>query len=184
MSKTFRDATLALAKHHAFARKLVNSGRLSVPSYLTQSSLNTPDLDDFEGDQVPGAPLCDAPVVGKGEVAWLLDYFGYGFQLLVFTDDAELPVALNAPLLTMAGWPVPVQLVQVCAAPVPAASEHAQAVLFDAQGLVAQRYDATTGTCYLIRPDQHVVARWRHFDEGLVQAALARATAQSLKENV
>ena len=184
MSKTFRDATLALAKHHAFARKLVNSGRLSVPSYLTQSSLNTPDLDDFEGDQVPGAPLCDAPVVGKGEAAWLLDYFGHGFQLLVFTDEAELPVALNAPLLAMAGWPVPVQLVQVCAAPVPAASEHAQAVLFDAQGLVAQRYDARTGTCYLIRPDQHVVARWRHFDEGLVQAALARATAQSLKENV
>ncbi len=103
-----------------------------MPFYLTQSSLNTPDLDDFEGDQVPGAPLCDAPVVGKGESAWLLDYFGHGFQLLVFTDEAELPAALNAKCLVMSGWPVPVQLVQVCAAPVPAASERAQIVLFDA----------------------------------------------------
>jgi 3-(3-hydroxy-phenyl)propionate hydroxylase len=33
-----------------------------------------------------------------------------------------------------------------------------------------------SGTTYLIRPDQHVAARWRGFDAGLVQAALARAT--------
>ena len=33
---------------------------------------------------------------------------------------------------------------------------------------------------YLIRPDQHVVARWRQFDIAVVQAALARATGQAL----
>ena len=43
MSRTFRDAVLALAKHHAFARRLVNSGRLSVPHVYTESPLNTPD---------------------------------------------------------------------------------------------------------------------------------------------
>lgn len=49
----------------------------------------------------------------------------------------------------------------------------------DTAGLVAQRFDATPGACYLIRPDQHVAARWRRFDAAAVRAALARATAQN-----
>jgi 3-(3-hydroxy-phenyl)propionate hydroxylase len=40
-SRTFRNAILSLAKDHAFGRSLVNSGRLSVPSFLVDSSLNT-----------------------------------------------------------------------------------------------------------------------------------------------
>ena len=36
----------------------------------------------------------------------------------------------------------------------------------DSEGLVARRYDARLGTCYLFRPDQHVCARWRAFDAG------------------
>ena len=45
VSRAFRDAVLGLAKKHAFARRLVNSGRLSVPSILADSPLNTPDRD-------------------------------------------------------------------------------------------------------------------------------------------
>jgi 3-(3-hydroxy-phenyl)propionate hydroxylase len=48
----------------------------------------------------------------------------------------------------------------------------------DAEGLLAQRYDAQPGTVYLIRPDQHVAARWRRFDAAAIRAALRRATAQ------
>ena len=44
------------------------------------------------------------------------------------------------------------------------------------EGLAARRYDARPGTCYLIRPDQHVAARWRRFDAAALRAALARAT--------
>jgi len=51
----------------------------------------------------------------------------------------------------------------------------AQMVIDDTQGLVAARYDATPGTCYLFRPDQHVCARWRSFDADAVRAAIARA---------
>jgi 3-(3-hydroxy-phenyl)propionate hydroxylase len=49
-------------------------------------------------------------------------------------------------------------------------------VLADRQGLVARRYDASAGAAYLLRPDQHVAARWRTFEPARVQAALARAT--------
>ena len=48
VSRVFRDAVLELAKEHPFARRLVNSGRLSVPAVLAGSTLNTPDADaDF-----------------------------------------------------------------------------------------------------------------------------------------
>jgi 3-(3-hydroxy-phenyl)propionate hydroxylase len=43
--------------------------------------------------------------------------------------------------------------------------------------VLAQRYDARPGTVYLIRPDQHVAARWRAFDATAAQAALKRALA-------
>lgn len=53
---------LVLARDHAFARALVNSGRLSVPTCLSESRLNTPNTDSFTGDMVPGAPMHDAPM--------------------------------------------------------------------------------------------------------------------------
>jgi 3-(3-hydroxy-phenyl)propionate hydroxylase len=77
ISRTFRDAVLSLARRHAFARTLVNSGRLSVPAVLADSPLNTHDGDAFAGKMVPGAVACDAPVDGpRGR--WLLEHLGAG----------------------------------------------------------------------------------------------------------
>ena len=47
-------------------------------------------------------------------------------------------------------------------------------VVHDVEGRVAARYDATPGTAYLIRPDQHVCARWRAFTPERVLRALGR----------
>ena len=49
--------------------------------------------------------------------------------------------------------------------------------LADVDGLLTQRYDGRPGTVYLIRPDQHVAARWRAFDAAAIRAALARCLA-------
>ena len=173
-SKTFRNAVLALAKQHPFARKLVNSGRLSMPSFLTDSVLNTPDTDVFAGQMVPGAPMDDAPVQVDGRDAWLLDQVGQGFQCLLFADAAPDAQALAA-LQTLQQGAVPVNtlIVSPQALSVPGFS-----VLVDAQGWMAKRYDAQAGTAYLLRPDQHVVARWRQLQPAAVQAAVARAIGQ------
>ncbi|HJW52348.1 MAG TPA: FAD-dependent oxidoreductase, partial [Burkholderiaceae bacterium] len=60
VSRTFRDAVLSLSQRHAFARRLVNSGRLSTPTTHRGSALSTMDRDPFEGAMVPGAPAADA----------------------------------------------------------------------------------------------------------------------------
>jgi 3-(3-hydroxy-phenyl)propionate hydroxylase len=153
ISRLFRDATLDLARDHAFARRIVNSGRLSVPATLHDSSLNTPDRDAFVGRMVPGAPAADAPLPGGG---WLLRRLaGNGFAALVFGGDA-------AVVRAGAIGQVPVEVLEL-----------------PAEGVLASRYDARPGTVYLLRPDQHVCARWRAPSAADVAAALTRALART-----
>ena len=175
-SLTFRNAVLALARDHAFARALVNSGRLSVPSFLTESRLNTPDSASFTGDMVPGAPMDDAPVRVNGQTGWLLDQVGNRFMALVYVDDAaavDRAQIENFSRLAKSGIPVDTVLVSA------RAGQADLPVFEDYAGRFAERYDARPGSVYLIRPDQHVAARWREFDADRLRAALARATCNA-----
>jgi 3-(3-hydroxy-phenyl)propionate hydroxylase len=173
VSRTFRNAVLQLAGHHAFARRLVNSGRLSVPSVYTESPLNTPDADAFAGDMVPGAPLDDAPVEIDGQPAWLLDQLGGRFQLLVYVERAsDLDERALAELQTA----IPIEPVLVTATP---GARPGVRALHDARGRFLERFDALPGSAWLVRPDQHVAARWRRLEPGAVRAALARATCNA-----
>jgi 3-(3-hydroxy-phenyl)propionate hydroxylase len=176
MSLTFRNATLTLARDHAFARALVNSGRLSVPTVLAESSLNTPDAAEFSGDMVPGTAMDDAPMQESGNNFWLLDRVGKQFMALVMVDDTSQVDAATARVyksLADAAIPIEVVLVSPKAGTVPEGLR----VFVDEKNRFAERFDAQSGTTYLIRPDQHVAARWRNFDALAVKAALARATS-------
>ncbi|WP_087084405.1 FAD-dependent oxidoreductase [Comamonas thiooxydans] len=164
ISRLFRDAALELAREHEFARRIVNSGRLSVPATLHHSPLNTPDSEAFAGSQLPGAVLSDAPMrrPGDSQTTWLLRALGPDFTLLHFGPTPawarELGGVFNLSIAAEG-------------------DAHAgQADLLDAQGLAAQRLDARPGTSYLLRPDQHVCARWRRPDEAGVRAALLQAS--------
>ena len=175
-STTFRNAVLELAGDYPFARALVNSGRLSVPSYLTSSGLNTPDSDSFAGNMVPGAPMDDAPV-GGGQRPWLLQHCGNRFQLLHYVEDASALEAATAQALSaLAQGTIPVEpliIAQRGTAPSDLPT------LIDSNQRIRERYDLQPGTSYLLRPDQHVASRWRQFDADKVRAALARATGNA-----
>jgi len=177
VSKTLRNAVLGLAEHYPFARALVNSGRLSVPSFLTESRLNTPDTDSFAGVMVPGAPMDDAPIETAGGQQWLLQVLGERFQLLYYVPDAgALDAATVRTLAGLADGALPVEAIVV--------AERGRApaglkTVIDAKGRIRERYDLAPGTAYLARPDQHVAARWRGLDAERVRAAVARATCNA-----
>ncbi|MCB5945788.1 FAD-dependent oxidoreductase [Acidocella sp. KAb 2-4] len=157
-SRLYRDAVLQLAedKDAEFARKLVNSGRLSKPTPYIHSSLNTPDEDLFAGAMAPGTNCADAPVKVSGQEAWFLNQIGGGFTLLSFGP---------APAASVSFGRIAARVLEV------------GRDIEDLKGVLAERYDAKPGTVYLLRPDQHVSARWRTFDEAKITRALARALA-------
>ncbi|VAV96962.1 2-polyprenyl-6-methoxyphenol hydroxylase and related FAD-dependent oxidoreductases [hydrothermal vent metagenome] len=157
-SHVFRDAVLELSKKYEFARPLVNSGRLSMPTPYVHSSLNTPDEDDFAGEMRPGTNCADAPVVVDGKDGWLLHQLSDDFTLLVFGDAhgvSEVTLGdITAQVMTVGDQ------------------------FEDRETVLTERYDGGSGAVYLIRPDHHVAARWRTFDEKKILAALGRATGQ------
>ncbi|MET0209494.1 MAG: FAD-dependent monooxygenase, partial [Burkholderiaceae bacterium] len=163
ISRVFRDATLSLAKDVEFARRLVNSGRLSVPTALQGSALNTPDDADWTGALRPGAPAPDAPLRVDGRDDWLLRQARPGrFTALVFAGDGE-EAARAAIHRAFDGFPAPVVLTI--------------RPDDDIDGLIQARHDGRPGSAVLLRPDQHVCARWRAPTPQGVREALQRALA-------
>ena len=154
ISRLFRDAVLGLARDFPFARRIVNSGRLSVPATLDGSALNSADGDGFGPALRPGAPAADAPLAKHGRPCWLLRELGSDFTLLVFGPAPAWASDLDIGTVAIDGQ-----------------------ALSDAQGLAAQRYDARPGSAYLLRPDHHVAARWRAPDAAAVRAAMQKALA-------
>ena len=181
VSRIFRDATLTLARTCPFARRLVNSGRLSVPAVLRESALNTPDCagDAFDSCVVPGASSPDAPVKTQGRDGWLLDLVcGNAFAGLRFCgkDEDARAIAGRLAAFKHPGIALDMLLVLEQGASLDGAALPAGvAAIEDAQGVLARRFDAQAGSFYLLRPDQHLCARWRAWDEARVAAAIDRA---------
>jgi len=146
MSTIFRNAVLDLAEICKFARPLVNSGRLSVPCTYDGSSLNGPDVEGMPERTRPGSPAPDAPI----QDSWLLDQLGNKFQLLAINTYA--PDSLTASDITI------------------------ETIHLDTSDEIAQRYLGNEKSAiYLMRPDQHVAARWTSFDGDAIASAVATA---------
>lgn len=114
---------------------------------------------------VAGAPADDAPAMVEGKAGWLLEQFGNRFQLLLCADIGAL-AALGEDRIA-----VPTLVLGAAAASIPGVR-----ALHDVKGSFAQRFDARDGSAWLLRPNQHVCARWRRADVAKIRAAVARAT--------
>ena len=145
----FRNAVLGLAVDHPFARRLVNAGRLSLPCSQEASSLTSADVDLFDVPMRSGIACLDAPVMSAAGRDWLLRQLGDGFTLLIIGNalpqaDREFSDDLVVVRVGAGGFA-------------------------DCEGKVEARYGRGV---YLIRPDQHVAARWNDPDVEQVRAAL------------
>jgi 3-(3-hydroxy-phenyl)propionate hydroxylase len=145
--RILRDAALSLARAHPFAKRMVNSGRLSIPTAYGDSPLSTPDTDEWPAGPPPGAPIPDARVLVGGHQGYLSEWLGPDFMLLA----GNLAAAALAPKGVAALCPG------------------------DPHRDLATRFALAHGSAYLIRPDGHVAARFRDVSAAAVKAALRRA---------
>ena len=146
----FREESLRLAKEHDFARKILNSGRLSLPCSLAGMRLQTPG----EGKLFPGMAALDAPLHdGAGGRHWLIEKIQGMFTLAGFG---------NAALPDIAG----IRRVGI--------DQEGDYPCFGSSGPeTGQRYGADCA--YLFRPDGHVCAVFDTPQADLVVAARERA---------
>jgi 3-(3-hydroxy-phenyl)propionate hydroxylase len=152
-----RKAVLSLAKETEFGKRMVNAGRLSVPS-VYDTPLSSPDNDPWRGGPRPGVSMLDAPIAARGGTStYLTDAFikaGTRFTLLEFANGAAVDSAEGLGVIRIGGHDG----------------------FSDCEGLIRSRYDAEPGTAYLLRPDGYVAARFRQPTRSAIEAALARAT--------
>ncbi len=163
MERIFRTATIDLAKTHAFARSLINTGRMAVANPYSRSPITSPDLAQSHSVQNVSFKWVDD---SAGTLNQLLQWAG-GLPLLLLWRDTSANVVLVAQQLAEKHH---VRAVRLCAN-----QQHAQAwreSICDVQGHLAQAcgIDAQN-TWTLIRPDSYLAAR------GRTSAALTRALA-------
>ena len=169
--RLLRDAVLSLSLTHDFVRPLYH-WRTSRPHEYTLSALNSRGDDNnlFNAGPAHGAPPQN---VRLGANDFLLDHLGGGFDLIYFTEATAVPQALQDVVSGVRARGVAVRVTAVGAAQ-PAAG--ADQTFADADGHFRQRYGVqASGGAYLLRPDQHVCARWLTLDAVRLQAAFDTA---------
>lgn len=156
--KLFRDAVISLARRHAFARPLVNTGRMAIANPYTRSSAC---------DQTGGQPVQNVSFGwadgSPGSVNDLLEWAEGRLLLLVFGDTS--PQALQR--LTAITETMPVRAVQVVGTEdMPMALEH----VLDPKGHLQGACHVFGHAWALVRPDSYVAATGESIDATLVHA--------------
>lgn len=150
-----RRAVLNLARRHAFARTLLNTGRLCMPHHY--GGLPTVGTQPQDGRAVPNVVLA-GQTTRRHLVDWLREA---GDEPVAFVFGPGKPALVRA--LHAAGLPVQVR---------------AQGEDFhDADGLLATQAGVASGGVALIRPDGHLAASLPNADPQALVAAARRMFA-------
>jgi 3-(3-hydroxy-phenyl)propionate hydroxylase len=172
--RLLRDAVLSLSMSEEFVRPLYH-WRTSRPHEYTDSVLNSAGDDDalFRSGPAHGAPPQNIRLSADD---FLLDHLGGGFELIYFTEAAAIPESLQGVVAAVRARGVPLRVIAVGAV---GQVDGADVSLADADGHFRRRYGVqASGAGYLLRPDQHVCARWLTLDATRLQAALNTALPQ------
>jgi 3-(3-hydroxy-phenyl)propionate hydroxylase len=172
--RLLRDAVLSLSLQHEFVRPLYH-WRTSRPHEYTHSMLNSPGDDNalFTEGPALGAPPRNIRLAADD---YLLDHLGGGFDLLYFTEGDTLPETIQTVVRQARERGVALRVSAVGHSGPVAGADQAFA---DADGHFRSRYGVrASGAAYLLRPDQHVCARWVTLDAHRLQAAINAALPQ------
>ncbi len=168
--RLFRNAVLSLARQHAFARQLVNTGRMSTPNIYTHSS-----VCGKTGGLATQNTALTWPDGSRGELIDLLNWAGSRLLLLVFGD---LPAAAARRLQELAAQ-TDIRCVQVIS---PDSRATAVEHVIDQDGYLQASCHVFGHAWALLRPDSYVAATGESIDTSLVHAiATALGTRWSLQ---
>ena len=173
--RTMREAVLGLAVDTPAVRSLINP-RQSSPVRYADSVLNATasDHDGFDAGPPAGSVLPTAPVLwadAEGtRPGHLTDALEAGaFTVIDFADFGPLAPTLAALPGRLAMLGVRVRIVSVRREAGPTAAD---ACAGDPSGELAALYGASAGALYAIRPDGHVLGRWRQADGTAIERAI------------
>ncbi|HEY2020192.1 FAD-dependent oxidoreductase [Paraburkholderia sp.] len=170
-----RTAVLSLAERHAAVRPLINP-RQTHPIAYTSSPLNhvPAGSDEFGGGPAPGTVLPECRLLrttddGAHTGIHLTDLLGPCFTVLCFSPDRASDETWQQLQSALTSKRIPFAIVSILANDSQRANgPHA----IDPTGRLHDMLDAQPGTVYLIRPDGHVLARWRNGSAAAVRQAL------------
>jgi 3-(3-hydroxy-phenyl)propionate hydroxylase len=168
-----RRAVLSLAPTHAWVRPLIDPRQTSAIAF-PDSRLNcfaqrsqAFDAGPRPGEILPECPvtICTGPADGAG---FCTDLLGPHFTALYFTEAGEVPTDLAAVCERLETETLPFSLKTISQR----AATRAGTAAHDHTGRLFPTYGAKPGTLYLVRPDGHVMARWREANTEELAAAV------------
>jgi 3-(3-hydroxy-phenyl)propionate hydroxylase len=177
-----RTAVLGLAHQHAAVRPLINPRQTHAIAYL-RSPLNeaagNAASDSFSRGPAPGTVLPECRLLkrtgdGASVAIHLTDLLEPGFTALRFGADPAQDEAWQQLQRTLAERRIPFGTITLVMSDAPCP---ATPYAIDPTGHLHDMLDARPGTVYLIRPDGHVLARWRDGSAAATQRALAAVLA-------
>lgn len=179
--RLMRDAVLSLCKRNPALTSLMSPRQHAANDYVA-SPLNVGARQDpdFAAGPPPGMVFAETPLhlVAGDRRGHLSELFGRGFTLLLFAPEAQAVAGFDALAASLAPR-VGLRVVVIGGS----ASTGARRDAFDVDGengtygtdgTVAALYGAQPGAAYLLRPDEHVLARWQRPTPERVSEAIER----------
>lgn len=180
-----RTAVLSLAALHPAVRPLINPRQTQAIAY-TESPLNVDTLTagEFTAGPKPGAVLPECPVTrfdaasgfdpgsdpGSAGKWYLTDMIAPRFTALCFVREPKDAADWQQLRNRFSEKGVAFEALQVASS---AGGVAHASTIWDHTGRLFELFGAVPGTVYLVRPDGHVLARWREGNVEAVEGAIA-----------
>lgn len=170
--RLLRNAVLSLSLEHEFVRPLYH-WRTSRPHAYTHSPLNSLCDDNAQMNELTenGALI---PNIKFADHSFLYDAISGKFSVIVFTEKGQLPTALSQEVLALKQQGIPVQIVAL------ALDQHmvaeADVCLNIHPDIATERFFASVGTVYLVRPGHHINGRWLSYRENVLTQTFKQFT--------